>query len=403
VLNFEKEMIFMFENIESMRLKNIAPYVLGVVKKELTALRKQGKDIIDFGMGNPDGATPQHIVDKLIEAVKNPKNHRYSASRGIYKLNLAITDWYKRRFGVELDPETEAITTIGAKEGISHLMYAIINRGDSVIVPTPCYPIHGVSVTLAGGNVISVPVIKGRDFFEDIVKTVQSVWPKPKILFINYPHNPTTEVVDLKFFEKIVDFAKKNEIIVLHDNAYAEIYFDDYLPPSFLQVPGAKDIGAEFYTLSKTFNMPGWRVGFLVGNKYLVKALERIKSYLDYGMFQPIQIAAIHALNSRDDCVKDIRAIYKSRRDCLVEGLQKLGWELEKPKATMFVWAKIPEKFKDMSSVDFSMKMIREAEVAVSPGSGFGEGGEGFIRFALIENEQRTKQALRNIKKLMNS
>lgn len=392
----------MFENIESIRLKNIAPYVLGVVKKELTSLRKQGKDVIDFGMGNPDGATPQHIVDKLIEAAKNPKNHRYSASRGIYKLNLAITDWYKRRFGVELDPETEAITTIGAKEGISHLMYAILNRGDSVIVPTPCYPIHSVSVTLAGGNVISVPVVKGRDFFEDMVKTVQSVWPKPKILFINYPHNPTTEVVDLKFFEKIVDFAKKNEIIVLHDNAYAEIYFDDYLPPSFLQVPGAKDIGAEFYTLSKTFNMPGWRVGFLVGNKALVKALERIKSYLDYGMFQPIQIAAIHALNSRDDCVKDIRALYKLRRDVLVEGLQKLGWDLEKPKATMFVWSKIPEKFKDMSSVDFSMKMIREAEVAVSPGSGFGEGGEGYIRFALIENEQRIKQALKNIKKLMN-
>ncbi|MCX8094220.1 MAG: aminotransferase class I/II-fold pyridoxal phosphate-dependent enzyme [Candidatus Goldbacteria bacterium] len=392
----------MLDNVESNRLKNIAPYVLGVVKKELIALRKQGKDIIDFGMGNPDGATPQHIVDKLIEAVKNPKNHRYSASRGIYKLNLAITDWYKRRFGVELDPEKEAITTIGAKEGISHLMYAIINRGDSVIVPTPCYPIHSISVTLAGGNVISVPVIKGRDFFEDMVKTVQSVWPKPRILFINYPHNPTTEVVDLKFFEKIVDFAKKNEMIVLHDNAYAEIYFDDYLPPSFLQVPGAKDIGAEFYTLSKTFNMPGWRVGFMVGNRALVHALERIKSYLDYGMFQPIQIAAIHALNSRDDCVKDIRETYRSRRDVLVEGLQKLGWEVEKPKATMFVWAKIPEKFKDMNSVDFSMKMIREAEVAVSPGSGFGEGGEGYIRFALIENEQRIKQALRNIKKLMN-
>ncbi|MCX7698013.1 MAG: aminotransferase class I/II-fold pyridoxal phosphate-dependent enzyme [Candidatus Goldbacteria bacterium] len=393
----------MFENVESNRLKNIAPYVLGVVKKELITLRKQGKDVIDFGMGNPDGATPQHIVDKLIEAVKNPKNHRYSASRGIYKLNLAITDWYKRRFGVELDPEKEAITTIGAKEGISHLMYAIINSGDSVIVPTPCYPIHAISVTLAGGNVISVPVIKGRDFFEDMVKTVQNVWPKPKILFLNYPHNPTTEVVDLKFFEKIVDFAKKNEMIVLHDNAYAEIYFDDYLPPSFLQVPGAKDIGAEFYTLSKTFNMPGWRVGFMVGNRALVHALERIKSYLDYGIFQPIQIAAIHALNSRDDCVKDIRETYKSRRDVLVEGLQKLGWEVEKPKATMFVWAKIPEKFKNMNSVDFSMKMIHEAEVAVSPGSGFGEGGEGYVRFALIENEQRIKQALRNIKKLMNS
>lgn len=391
----------MLDNVESSRLKNIAPYVLGVVKKELTILRKQGKDIIDFGMGNPDGATPQHIVDKLIEAVKNPKNHRYSASRGIYKLNLAITEWYKRRFGVELDPEKEAITTIGSKEGISHLMYAIINRGDSVIVPTPCYPIHSISVTLAGGNVISVPVVKGRDFFEDMVKTVQNVWPKPKILFINYPHNPTTEVVDLKFFEKIVDFAKKNEIIVLHDNAYAEIYFDDYLPPSFLQVPGAKDIGGEFYTLSKTFNMPGWRVGFFVGNKALVHALERIKSYLDYGMFQPIQIAAIHALNSRDDCVKDIRATYKSRRDVLVEGLQKLGWEVEKPKATMFVWAKIPEKFKNMNSVDFSMKMLREAEVAVSPGSGFGEGGEGYVRFALIENELRIKQALKNIKRMM--
>ncbi|HPD19485.1 MAG TPA: aminotransferase class I/II-fold pyridoxal phosphate-dependent enzyme, partial [Candidatus Goldiibacteriota bacterium] len=265
-----------------------------------------------------------------------------------------------------------------------------------------CYPIHSVSVTLAGGNVISVPIIKGRDFFEDMVKTVQNVWPKPKILFINYPHNPTTEVVDLKFFEKIVNFAKQNDMIVLHDNAYAEIYFDDYLPPSFLQVPGAKDIGVEFYSLSKTFNMAGWRVGFAVGNSALIEALEFIKSYLDYGMFQPIQIAAIHALNSRDDCVKDIRAIYQLRRDVLVDGLQKFGWEVEKPKATMFVWAKIPDKFKEMNSADFSLKMIREAEVAVSPGSGFGEGGEGYVRFSLIENEQRIKQALKNIRKMMN-
>jgi alanine-synthesizing transaminase len=372
-----------------------------VVKKELAKLRKEGKDVIDFSMGNPDGATPQHIVDKLTEAVQNPRNHRYSASRGIYKLNLAVADYYKRRFNVDLDPNTECITTIGSKEGISHLMYAIINRGDNVLVPTPCYPIHSYAVSLAGGNVISVPIVHGRDFFEDMVTAVQNMWPKPKILLLNYPHNPTTEVVDINFFEKVVDFAYKNNIIVLHDNAYAELYFDDYVPPSFLQVPGAKEIGAEFYTLSKTYNMPGWRVGFLVGNKNIVGALERIKSYLDYGMFQPIQIAAIHALNSRDDCVKDIRAVYKQRRDVLCDGMCKIGWPVEKPKATMFVWAQIPEKFRAMGSLDFAIKLLKEAEVAVTPGLGFGEGGEGFVRFALIENEQRTKQALKNIKKMM--
>lgn len=391
----------MKDDIRADRLKNIPPYVLGVVKKQLIALRKQGKDIVDFGMGNPDGATPQHIVDKLIEAAKNPRNHRYSASRGIYKLNLALCDWYKRRFNVELDPNTEAITTIGAKEGISHLMYATINPGDNVIVPMPCYPIHAVSVQLAGGNVIPVSLMKDMDLFENIVETFNKTNPKPKMMILSFPHNPTTKIVDITFFEKIVKFALENDVIIIHDNAYAEIYFDDYLPPSILQVNGAKEIAAEVYSLSKTFNMPGWRVGFLAGNSKIVSALEQIKSYLDYGMFQPIQIAAIHALNSRDDCVNDIRKIYKSRRDVLVSGLKKLGWEVELPKATMFVWAKIPDKFKNMSSVDFSIKMINEAECAVSPGSGFGKEGEGYIRFALIENELRTKQALKNIKKLM--
>jgi alanine-synthesizing transaminase len=393
-----EEMKAKLECLEGEKLRSLPPYVFGVVKKELAALRREGKDIIDFSMGNPDGATPQHIVDKLIEAAKNPKNHRYSASRGIYKLNLALADFYKRRFGVDLDPLNEVITTIGSKEGISHLMYAVINSGDSVIVPTPCYPIHAYAVTLAGGNVISVPIVKGRDFFEDMVQVTRNMWPKPKMLLLNYPHNPTTETADLKFFEKVVDFAKKNDIIVLHDNAYSELYFDGYVPPSFLQAPGAKDIGAEFYTLSKTYNMPGWRVGFLAGNKYIVKALEKIKSYLDYGMFQPIQIAAIHALNSSDACVNDIRETYRLRRDALVEGMQKIGWNVEKPKASMFVWAEIPQQYKAMGSVEFAVKLMREADTAVSPGLGFGEGGEGFVRFALIENEQRSKQAVRNIK-----
>jgi alanine-synthesizing transaminase len=395
------DLLRLLENLEGEKLKSIPPYVFGVIKKEIAKLRKAGEDVIDFSMGNPDGATPQHIVDKLIESAQNPRNHRYSASRGIHKLNTAIADYYKRRFDVDLDPNTECITTIGSKEGISHLMYAIINRGDSVIVPTPCYPIHAYAVTLAGGNVISVPIVKGRDFFEDMVRIVQNMWPKPKIILLNYPNNPTTEVVDLAFFEKVYDFAVKNNIIVLHDLAYAELYFDGYVPPSFLQVPGAKEIGAEFYTLSKTYNMPGWRVGFLVGNKNIIKALEKIKSYLDYGMFQPIQIAAIHALNSSDECVKDIREKYRQRRDVLVDGLQKLGWEVEKPKATMFVWAKIPEQYKDMKSTDFAMKLLKEAKTGVSTGSGFGEGGEGFVRFALIENEQRTKQALKNMKQMM--
>ncbi len=391
----------MLNDLEGEKLKGIPPYILSVIKAEMMKLRREGEDIIDFGMGNPDGATPQHIVDKLIEAAQNSKNHRYSASRGIYKLNLALADWYKRRFDVDLDPNTEVISTIGAKEGISHLMYACLNQGDSVLAPTPCYPIHAYSVSLAGGNVVSIPVMKDRDIFADLDKATHNMWPKPKFLLLNYPHNPTTEVVDVDFFEKVVKFAKDNNIIVIHDNAYAEIYFDDYLPPSFLQVPGAKDIGAEFYSLSKTFNMPGWRVGFLAGASKIIKALERIKGYLDYGMFQPIQIASIHALNESHECVEEIRNIYKSRRDVLVEGLQKLGWEVDKPKATMFVWAKIPDQYMEMGSQDFSMKLLREAKTATSAGAGFGEGGEGYLRFSLIENELRTKQALKNIKIMM--
>ncbi len=393
----------MIEDVEGEKLKNIPPYILGTVTNAMKKARRNGEDIIDFGMGNPDASTPRHILDKLIEAVNNPRNHRYSMSRGIYKLRLAFADWYKRRFDVDIDPDKEAIVTIGAKEAISHLMYAVINKGDSVIVPSPFYAIHAYSAALAGANVISIPVVKSDALFKELIKVFEKSWPKPKILVLNYPHNPTTEVVDVSFFEKVVDFAKENNLMVFHDNAYAELYFDEYKPPSFLQVKGAKDIGVEFYSLSKTYNMAGWRVGFMAGNRELVGALTRIKSYLDYGMFQPIQIAAIHALNSRDDCVKDIRAMYKSRRDALVDGLVKLGWDVKKPKATMFVWAKIPEKFSGPGSVKFAIKMLDEAKTAVSPGAGFGEGGEGFVRFALIENEQRTKQALRNIKKMMNT
>ncbi|MEI7641252.1 MAG: aminotransferase class I/II-fold pyridoxal phosphate-dependent enzyme [bacterium] len=389
------------ENLENEKVKNLPPYLFAKLTASMKAARAKGEDVMDFSMGNPDGATPQHIVDKLIEAVMNPKNHRYSMSKGIYKLRLALTDWYKRRFNVDLDPETEAIATIGSKEGISHLMYAMINRGDSVIVPSPCYPIHASAVTLAGGNVISVNMVKDRDLLEDVEKIIENVWPKPKVLVLNYPHNPTTATVDLAFFERVVAFAKQHGIMILHDLAYAELYFDDYRPPSFLQVPGAKEVGAEYYTLSKTYNMPGWRVGFLAGNKKVIATLAKIKSYLDYGMFQPIQIAAIHALNSRDDCVKDIRAIYKSRRDVLVDGLNKLEWNVESPRASMFVWSPIPAFFKGMNSMEVSMKLLAEAHISVSPGIGFGEGGEGYLRWALIENEQRTKQALKNIKAMM--
>lgn len=360
--------------------------------------RRRGEDIIDFGMGNPDQPTPQHIVDKLIEATHNPRNHRYSASKGIYKLRLAITDWYKRRYDVDLDPDSEAIATIGSKEGLSHLALAIIGPGDVVFVPNPTYSIHTYCVVIAGGDVRSIPLLPGRDFFEELLNAVKQTWPKPKLLILNFPHNPTTEVVDLEFFKKVVDFAKEHNIMVVHDLAYADIVFDGYKAPSFLQIPGAKDVGVEFFTLSKSYNMPGWRVGFAVGNKKMIAALARIKSYMDYGMFQPIQIAAISALNGPQECVQEICETYRKRRDVLVSSFNNAGWPIEKPKATMFVWARIPEQFRKMGSLEFSKFLLREAKVAVSPGIGFGEYGDEYVRLALIENEHRTRQAAKGIK-----
>ncbi|MBI3752484.1 MAG: aminotransferase class I/II-fold pyridoxal phosphate-dependent enzyme, partial [Deltaproteobacteria bacterium] len=343
--------------------------------------------------------TPQHVVDKLIEAAQNPRNHRYSASKGIYKLRLAIADWYKRRYEVDIDPDSEAIATIGSKEGLSHLALAIIGPGDVVFVPNPTYSIHTYCVVIAGGDVRSIPLLPGRDFFEELISAVKQTWPKPKLLIINFPHNPTTESVDLDFFKKIVDFAKEHDMMVVHDLAYADIVFDGYKAPSFLQVPGAKDIGVEFFTLSKSYNMPGWRVGFAVGNKRMIAALARIKSYMDYGMFQPIQISAITALNGPQECVHEICETYRKRRDVMVESFIKAGWPIEKPKATMFVWARIPEQFRKMGSLEFSKFLLHEAKVAVSPGIGFGEYGDEYVRLALIENEHRTRQAAKGIKK----
>lgn len=381
------------------RIKRLPPYIFNITTELKMDARRRGEDIIDFGMGNPDQPTPQHIVDKLIEATHNPRNHRYSASKGIYKLRLAITDWYKRRYDVDLDPNSEAIATIGSKEGLSHLALAIIGPGDVVFVPNPTYSIHTYCVVIAGGDVRSIPLLPGRDFFEELLNAVKQTWPKPKLLILNFPHNPTTEVVDLEFFKKVVDFAKEHNIMVVHDLAYADIVFDGYKAPSFLQVPGAKDVGVEFFTLSKSYNMPGWRVGFAVGNKKMIAALARIKSYMDYGMFQPIQIAAISALNGPQDCVQEICETYRKRRDVLVSSFNKAGWPIEKPKATMFVWARIPEQFRKMGSLEFSKFLLREAKVAVSPGIGFGEYGDEYVRLALIENEHRTRQAAKGIKK----
>ncbi|MBI5186548.1 MAG: alanine transaminase [Nitrospinae bacterium] len=386
---------------EFARIKRLPPYVFNTVVALKEEARRRGEDIIDFGMGNPDQPTPDFIVDKLIEKAKDPKNHRYSASRGIRKLRLAITDWYKRNFNVDLDYETEAIATIGSKEGISHMMLAIIGPGDTVLVPTPTYPIHTYAVIIANGDVAHVPLSKNGDFFEKLLQTHNRLWPRPKLLLLNFPHNPTTACVDLEFFEKVVAFAKENDVMVVHDLAYADIVFDGYKAPSFLQVPGAKDVGVEFFTLSKSYNMPGWRVGFAVGNKDMIFALQRLKSYMDYGMFQPIQIASIIALNSDRSVVEKITGDYRARRDVLVEGLNRIGWRIEKPKASMFVWAEIPEAYKKLGSLEFSKLLIKEAKVAVSPGIGFGEGGDEFVRFALVENEHRTRQAIRGIKKVL--
>ena len=383
------------------RIKRLPPYVFNIVNELKVQARARGEDIIDFGMGNPDLPTPPHIVEKLIEAVKNPRNHRYSASRGIGKLRGAITDWYRRNYGVELDPETEAIATIGAKEGIAHLALALLGPGDSALVPDPTYPIHAYSAIIAGGSVCSVKLDPEADFFECLLESFRQSWPLPKLLMLSFPHNPTTAVVERDFFEKVVALAKEHNLIVVHDFAYADLVFDGYKAPSFLQIPGAKDVGIEFFTLSKSYSMAGWRVGFAVGNCQIISALARIKSYLDYGVFQPIQIASIIALNGPQDCVQEIVATYRSRRDCLVDGLNRAGWKIPKPKGTMFVWAKIPEQYLSMGSLEFSKFLLKEAKVAVSPGIGFGQFGDSHVRFALVENEDRTHQAIRCIRRTL--
>ena len=385
---------------EFRRMSRLPPYVFTIVNDIKMEARRRGEDIVDLGMGNPDIPTPRHIVDKLIEAAEKGHNHRYSASKGITKLRHAICDWYKRRFNVDVDPDEEAIVTIGAKEGLSHLVLATISPGDVVFSPNPTYPIHPYSVIIAGGDLRSIPIGPGRDFFEDLLTATKQTWPNPKMLIISYPHNPTTAVVELDFFEKIVDFCREHDMIVVHDFAYADLVFDGYKPPSFLQVPGAKEVGVELFSLSKSYSMPGWRVGFCVGNPHLVAALRRIKSYLDYGVFQPIQIAAIIALNGPYDCVEEIVDTYRERRDVLVDGLNRIGWSIEKPKGTMFVWGRIPEQFRSMGSVEFSKMLIEKAKVAVSPGIGFGEYGDDYVRFALVENPHRTRQAIRGIKQI---
>jgi alanine-synthesizing transaminase len=383
------------------RLDRLPPYVFATVNEIKMEARRAGQDIIDLGMGNPDLGTPQHIVDKLIEAAQKPPNHRYSASMGITKLRMAIASWYDRRFGVSIDPDSEAIATIGVKEGISHLILVTIRPGDVVFAPNPTYPIHPYSAIIAGGDVRGIPLGPESDFFENLLSATKTTWPRPKVLIISYPHNPTTEVVDLAFFEKIVDYAKEHNIMIIHDFAYADLVFDGYEAPSFLQAKGAKDVGVEFFSLSKSYSMPGWRVGFCVGNPEIISALRRIKSYLDYGIFQPIQIASIIALNGDYDCVEQIRDTYKERRDALVKGLNRIGWNIKSPKGTMFVWAKIPERYIQMGSVEFSKMLIAEAQVAVSPGLGFGEYGDPYVRFALIENPMRINQAIRGIRKIM--
>jgi alanine-synthesizing transaminase len=385
------------------RIKRLPPYVFNIVNDLKQQARRAGDDIIDFGLGNPDGPTPPHVVAKLVEAVQKPVNHRYSVSRGIYKLRVAAANWYRRRYGVDIDPDTEAVVTIGSKEGLAHLALAVLGPGDVVLCPNPTYPIHTYSVILAGGDIRSIPLLPGGDVFSHLLEAMRQTWPRPKLLILNFPHNPTTEVVDEAFFHKIVDFARDNQLMVVHDLAYADLVYDGYKAPSFLQVPGAKEVGVEFFTLSKSYNMPGWRVAFVVGNSSMLGALARLKSYYDYGIFQPIQIAAIHALNGPQHYVEEIRNRYELRRNVLVDGLNRAGWAVAKPKATMFVWAPIPEPFRHMKSLEFSTFLLREANVAVSPGVGFGEYGDEWVRFSLIENEHRTRQAVRSIRRLLAS
>lgn len=386
---------------EFSRIKRLPPYVFATVDALKMSARHAGEDIVDLGMGNPDIPTPKHIVEKMVEAVQKGHNHRYSASRGITKLRHAIAGWYQRKYDVDINPETETVVTIGAKEGISHLVLATISPGEVVFAPNPTYPIHPYSVIIAGGDLRSIPIAPDRDFMEDLTTAMKQTWPSPKMLIISFPHNPTTAVVDLSFFEEVVEFCREHKIMLIHDLAYADLTFDGFEAPSLLQVKGAKDIGVEVFSMSKSYSMAGWRVGFVSGNEEMVKALTRIKSYLDYGAFQPIQIAAIIALNGDQSCVREINEIYKQRRDTLITGLNRIGWEVPAPKGTMFVWAKIPEQFSHMTSVDYAKMLIKEAKVAVSPGRGFGEYGEGYVRFALVENPHRINQAIRGLRKVI--
>ena len=382
------------------RIERLPPYVFNITGELKMAARRRGEDIIDMSMGNPDGATPQHIVDKMVEATLRPTTHGYSVSKGIPRLRKAICDWYQRRYAVEFDPDSEAIVTIGSKEGLAHLMLATLDRGDTVLVPNPSYPIHIYGAVIAGANIRSVPMTPGIDFFAEIERAVRESIPKPKMMILGFPSNPTAQCVDLSFFERVVALAKEHDILVVHDLAYADICFDGYVAPSIMQVPGARDVAVEFFTMSKSYNMAGWRIGYMVGNRELVGALARIKSYHDYGTFTPIQVASIAALDGPQDCVSEIVAQYQRRRDVLAKGLIEAGWNVDIPKASMYIWARIPEPYRDLGSLEFAKRVLADAKVAVSPGIGFGEYGDEYVRFALIENEQRTRQAVRGIKEM---
>jgi alanine-synthesizing transaminase len=387
--------------MEFRRITNLPPYVFTVIDGLKVAARRAGEDVIDLGFGNPDLPSPPTAVDKLCEAVRNPRNHRYSASRGIPKLRQAVADLYRRRFGVTLDPETEAITTIGAKEGFSHLMWVLLQPGDAALVPSPSYPIHIWGPLFAGADVREIPVGTGEDFFENVQQSYRFSWPRPRVIVLSFPHNPTTTCVDLAFMQRMVDFALENEVLLVHDNAYAELGFDGFRPPSILQADGAKECAVELYSMTKAFSMAGWRMAYLVGKPEVVQALAKLKSYLDYGAFQPIQIAATVTLNEDPDHPERAQAIYQSRRDALCDGLARIGWEVEPPRGTMFVWAPIPEPYRDLGSVEFASMLVREAKVATSPGIGFGPGGDGHVRFALIENSQRIGQGVRNLRRAL--
>ena len=385
------------------RIKRLPAYVFAVTNELKAKARSRGEDIIDFGMGNPDQPTPDHIVEKLVEAARRKDTHRYSMSRGIPRLRKAIADWYQRRYEVEIDPETEAIVTIGSKEGLANLAQAVVGAGDTILVPNPAYPIHPYGFVIAGADIQHVPCGPDENFLEELQRSIKNTFPKPKMMVLNYPSNPTSECVELDFFEDVIKIEKEHEIWVVQDLAYADIVFDGYKAPSILQVPGAKDIAVESFSLSKSYNMPGWRVGFMVGNPKLIGALAKIKSYLDYGTFTPIQVAAIEALESDQKYVNDIAQMYQERRDVLCSGLNSIGWEVTPPKATMFLWAKIPEFYQHMGSLEFTKKLIKEAKVGVSPGIGFGDYGDKYVRFGLIENAHRTRQAVRGIKSMFKS